>query len=74
MGDPAEAASAAGARDAQTAYRLGGGTLLQVIDAQRTLNRARRASVQAEGQRLGDLVQLYTATAADWRTTQTAER
>ena len=70
----AEAASAANARDAQTAYRLGGGTLLQVIDAQRSLNRARRASVQAEGQRLSDLVQLYTATAADWRTTQTASR
>lgn len=70
----AEASSAASARDAQTAYRLGGGTLLQVIDAQRTLSRARRASVQAEGQRLADLVQLYTATAADWRTTETATR
>lgn len=69
----AETASAANARDAQTAYRLGGGTLLQVIDAQRTLSRARRASAQAEGQRLADLVQLYTATAADWRT-QTASR
>lgn len=70
----AETASAANARDAQTAYRLGGGTLLQVIDAQRTLNRARRATVQAQGQRLADLVQLYTVTAADWRTTQTAAR
>ncbi|MDB5495684.1 MAG: efflux system, outer rane lipoprotein NodT family [Phenylobacterium sp.] len=69
-----EAASAASTRDAQTAYRLGGGTLLQVIDAQRQLNRARRASVQAEGQRLSDLVQLFTATAADWRTTETAQR
>ncbi|HEV2532154.1 efflux transporter outer membrane subunit [Phenylobacterium sp.] len=70
----AEAASAANVRDAQTAYRLGGGTLLQVIDAQRTLNRARRNSVQAQGQRLSDLVQLYAATAADWRATQTAQR
>lgn len=70
----AETASAANARDAQTAYRLGGGTLLQVVDAQRQLSRARRASVQAEGQRLADLVQLYTATAADWRTTQTAAK
>lgn len=69
----AEAASAASARDAQTAYRLGGGTLLQVIDAQRTLSRSRRALVQAQGQRLTDLVQLYTATAADWRT-ETASR
>jgi len=70
----AETAAAASARDAQTAYRLGGGTLLQAIDAQRQLSRARRASVQAEGQRLADLVQLYTATAADWRTTTTASR
>jgi NodT family efflux transporter outer membrane factor (OMF) lipoprotein len=70
----AEAASASNARDAQTAYRLGGGTLLQVVDAQRQFSRARRASVQAEGQRLADLVQLYTATAADWRTTQTAAK
>ena len=69
----AETAAASGARDAQTAYRLGGGTLLQTIDAQRTLNRARRASVQAQGQRLADLVQLYTATAADWPT-ETAAR
>jgi NodT family efflux transporter outer membrane factor (OMF) lipoprotein len=70
----AEAASAASVQDAQTAYRLGGGTLLQVIDAQRQLSRARRASVQAEGQRLSDLVQLYAVTAADWRTTTTAAR
>lgn len=55
------------ARDAQTAYRLGGGTLLQVIDAQRQLSRARRALAQAEGQRFADLVQLFTATAGDWR-------
>jgi NodT family efflux transporter outer membrane factor (OMF) lipoprotein len=70
----AEAASAARVRDAETAYRLGGGTLLQVTDAQRQLTRARRASVQAQGQRLSDLVQLYTATAADWQTTTTAAR
>ncbi|MDB5466693.1 MAG: efflux system, outer rane lipoprotein NodT family [Phenylobacterium sp.] len=64
----AQTAAEASARDAQTAYRLGGGTLLQVIDAQRQLNRARRATVEAEGQRYADLVQLFTATAADWRT------
>jgi NodT family efflux transporter outer membrane factor (OMF) lipoprotein len=63
----ANAAADAGARDAQTAYRLGGGTLLQVVDAQRTVSRARRALVQAEGQRHADLVELYAATAADWR-------
>lgn len=66
----AQTASESNLRDAQTAYRLGGGSLLQVIDAQRQLSRARRATVQAEGQRLADMVQLYTATAADWRTRQ----
>ena len=70
----AQTSAEANVRDAQTAYRLGGGTLLQVIDAQRQLNRARRATVQAQGQQLADVVQLYTATAADWRTAQTAAR
>ena len=63
----ASAAAEVSARDAQTAYRLGGGTLLQVVDAQRTLSRNRRAYMQAQGQRYADLIQLYTATAADWR-------
>lgn len=67
----AQAASEANARDAQTAYRLGGGSLLQVIDAERQLGRARRATVQAQGQKLIDIVELYTATAADWRAAQT---
>ena len=64
----ANAAADAGARDAQTAYRLGGGTLLQVVDSQRTVSRARRALVQAQAQRYADLVELYAATGADWRT------
>jgi NodT family efflux transporter outer membrane factor (OMF) lipoprotein len=64
----AQAAAETYARDSQNAYRLGGGALLQVIDAQRQLSRARRATVQAQGQRFSDLVELYTATAADWRT------
>jgi NodT family efflux transporter outer membrane factor (OMF) lipoprotein len=64
----ANAAADAGARDAQTAYRLGGGTLLQVVDSQRTVSRARRALVQAQAQRYSDLVELYAATATDWRT------
>jgi NodT family efflux transporter outer membrane factor (OMF) lipoprotein len=54
-------------RDAQSAYRLGGGALIQVIDAQRQLSRARLALAEAQAQRLSDLVQLYAATAADWR-------
>jgi len=55
------------AKNAQNAYRLGGGTLLQMTDAQRQYSRARRALVQAQGRQFEDLVQLYAATAADWR-------
>jgi NodT family efflux transporter outer membrane factor (OMF) lipoprotein len=54
-------------KDAEAAYRIGGGTLLEVVDAQRQLSRARRAIAEAQGQRYADLVQLYAATAADWR-------
>ena len=53
--------------DAQNAYRLGGGPLIDVVDAQRALSRSRSNLVAAQGRRLSDLVQLYTATAADWR-------
>ena len=61
------AAAQAGARDAQTAYRLGGGARLDVVQGQRTLGRARRALVEAQSRRMSDLVELYAATAADWR-------
>jgi NodT family efflux transporter outer membrane factor (OMF) lipoprotein len=59
--------SEANARNKQTAYRLGGGTLLDVTDAQRQLSRSRRSLAQMQGQMFADLVQLYTATATDWR-------
>jgi NodT family efflux transporter outer membrane factor (OMF) lipoprotein len=65
-------AAQANVTDAQNAYRLGGGTVLQLLDAQRQLSRARRDLAAAQGQRYLDLVQLYTATAADWRTTTPA--
>jgi outer membrane protein TolC len=42
--------------------------MLEVIDAQRTLNAARSASARAEGQRLVDAIRLFAATGADWRT------
>lgn len=63
----AEATAQASVRDAETAYRLGGGPLINVVDARRRLSRARRAVAEAEGQRLSDMVALYAATAADWR-------
>jgi NodT family efflux transporter outer membrane factor (OMF) lipoprotein len=64
----AQALAQSSVKDAQAAYRLGGGTLMQVVDAQRQLSRTGRALAEAQGQRLADLVQLYAATAADWRT------
>ncbi|MFL5298578.1 MAG: efflux transporter outer membrane subunit [Phenylobacterium sp.] len=68
-------AAEANLKDAQNAYRLGGAPLINVVDAQRSLNRSRRTLVQAQGLRMTDLVQLYTATAADWRGgAQTASR
>ena len=52
--------------NAQSAYRLGGGTLMDLVDAQRQLSRARRGLAQAQGQAFEDRVQLYAATATDW--------
>lgn len=48
------------------AYTHGGTTLLDVTDAQRSLNRARMAYAQTQGRRLADVVRLYMATGADW--------
>jgi NodT family efflux transporter outer membrane factor (OMF) lipoprotein len=62
----AQTAAEATVRDAENAYRLGGGPLMQVVDARRQLSRARRALAEAQGQRFADLVELYAATAADW--------
>jgi len=64
-------AAQSAATDAQNAYRLGGGPLIDVVQADRELNRARRALVEAQGRKLGDLVSLYAATASDWRATST---
>jgi NodT family efflux transporter outer membrane factor (OMF) lipoprotein len=57
----ASAAAESNLTDARAAYRLGGGTLLAVIDAQRSVNRSRRDLAIAQGQRLSDLVELYVA-------------
>ena len=63
----ANQAAEAGAQDTRNALRLGGGPLVDVVRAQRTLSRARRALAEAQGRRMSDLVALYAATAADWR-------
>lgn len=59
-------------RDARAAYTLGGGPLANVVNAQRQVDRARLDLVQAQSQKLLDIVQLYAATAADWRETASA--
>lgn len=63
----AEAAAQAALRDARAAYRLGGAAFLAVVEAQRRLDRARLDRIDAEDQRLMDIVKLFAATAADWR-------
>lgn len=51
---------------ARLAYAAGGRDLLQLIDAQRQLTRARLALVRVQGQQYLDTAQLFVATAADW--------
>jgi NodT family efflux transporter outer membrane factor (OMF) lipoprotein len=63
----AEATARANVDDATRAYQLGAGTLLNVFDAQRQLNIAMRGRIEAEGQKLTDIIELFAASAADWR-------
>jgi NodT family efflux transporter outer membrane factor (OMF) lipoprotein len=63
----ARAAAQSALSDAADAYRLGGGAYLTVVEAQRRLDRTRLSLVQAQGQRLADIVTLFAATARDWR-------
>lgn len=49
------------------AFEKGGGTLLDVLEAQRIQHEAVSARVRAEGQRLIDIVRLYAASATDAR-------
>lgn len=55
---------------AQTAWKLGGGTLYDIVDARRRLGEARLDLAQARGQKLYDMVRLYAATASDWGSPQ----
>lgn len=64
----AVAANESTLRTAHAAYAQGGATMRQVIEVQQEVNRARRAAAKAQGQQMLDLVTLYAATAADWRT------
>lgn len=59
-------------RLAKADYEIGGGTLLDVLDAQRQAHELRSKALRAEGQRLADTVRLFAASGADWRTARTA--
>lgn len=63
----AQATAEASVSDAEAAYRLGGGPLIDVVDARRRLSRAQRNLAEAQSRKFADMVQLYAATAADWR-------
>ncbi len=65
--DRAVAAAQSNFDDSQRAYELGAGALLNVFDAGRQLNLAKRQRITFEGQRLMDIIELFAATAADWR-------
>ncbi len=62
----AERLAGASLDDARAAYRLGGGTLANVVAADRAWRQAGYNRIEAEGQRLSDIVALYGATATDW--------
>jgi NodT family efflux transporter outer membrane factor (OMF) lipoprotein len=55
-------------------YENGGGTLLEVTQAERRLSETRQAYALAQGRRYSDAVRLYIVTAADWRPTRQASR
>ncbi|HEY4030962.1 MAG TPA: efflux transporter outer membrane subunit [Caulobacteraceae bacterium] len=53
-------------KNSEFAYQNGGGTLVDVTQAQRRLSETRQAYALAQGKRYSDAVRLYIATAADW--------
>jgi NodT family efflux transporter outer membrane factor (OMF) lipoprotein len=63
----AEASGQAHVRDAQTAYDLGGGPLISVVDAGRRLSETRRKIAEVQGRLMEDEIALLTATGAGWR-------
>jgi NodT family efflux transporter outer membrane factor (OMF) lipoprotein len=53
-------------RNTQFAFQKGGGSLVDVTQAQRRLSETRQAYALAQGKRYADAVRLFIATAADW--------
>jgi NodT family efflux transporter outer membrane factor (OMF) lipoprotein len=67
-----EAQAGESLRLARVAYDKGGGTLLEVLDAQRRVHEVQASRVRAQGQRLADMVRLFAASGADWRSVATS--
>ena len=70
----AQAAADGSLADARAAYSLGGGPLANVVEAQRQVDQARLNVVQAQAQKLMDIVSLYAATATNWREAKISQR
>jgi NodT family efflux transporter outer membrane factor (OMF) lipoprotein len=65
--DHAERAARATLEDARESFRLGGAALASVVVADRQWREAALSRADAQARRLADIVALYGATAADWR-------
>ncbi|MBV9996238.1 MAG: efflux transporter outer membrane subunit [Caulobacteraceae bacterium] len=72
--DRSEAAATQTQTDAELSFRIGGGALFPVIDAERQLSLIRRSRATTQARHLADIAQLFVATAADWRAGRPAER
>jgi NodT family efflux transporter outer membrane factor (OMF) lipoprotein len=68
--DRAEETALSSLNGAREGYRLGGEPLTDVVVAERERREVTLTRVEAIGQRLYDIVALYGATAADWRSAQ----
>jgi NodT family efflux transporter outer membrane factor (OMF) lipoprotein len=53
-------------KDAEAAYRLGGGPRIDVANARKEVNRARRSTLEVESRRAANLIDLMTATSGRW--------
>jgi len=60
-------------KDAETAYRLGGGPRIDVANARKEVNRARRATLEVESRRAANLIDLMTATSGRWSPDETGQ-
>ena len=64
--DEARRVAEADLKNTEFAFQKGGGSLIEVTQAQRRLSETRQAYALAQGRRYADAVRLYVATAADW--------